>query len=72
MLLSTIPCWQIKPCKEEDRIDCDAYTNMGEPCWIVKNVGDICKEIDCRDCYVYLSVAQCKNIKELTRQAYEK
>jgi len=70
-VLSMVPCWKIKPCKEEDRKDCDAYSKMGEPCWIVKNVGDICKEIDCRDCNVYLSVAQCKNIKELTRQAYE-
>lgn len=70
-ILSMVPCWKIKPCKEEDRKNCDAYVKMGEPCWIVKNVGKICEEIDCRDCNVYLSVAQCKNIKELTRQAYE-
>lgn len=71
MLLSTVPCWKIKPCTEDDRKDCDAYSKMGEPCWIVKNVGPICDEIDCRDCNVYLSVAQCSNIKELTRQAYD-
>ncbi len=45
MLLSTVPCWKIKPCNVENRIDCDAYTKMGEPCWIVKNVGEICARV---------------------------
>ncbi len=70
-VLSMIPCWKIKPCGEEDQKKCDAYYKMGEPCWTVQNVGDICKNVDCRDCNVYLSVADCKNIKELTRQVYE-
>jgi len=70
-VLSMVPCWKIKPCEEKDRKDCDAYYKMGEPCWIVKNVGDICKDVDCRDCNVYLSVADCTNIKELTKQIYE-
>ena len=66
-----IPCWKLKPCGEEDQKKCDAYYKMGEPCWIVQNVGDICKNVDCRDCNVYLGVADCKNIKELTKQVYE-
>ena len=48
-VLSMVPCWKIKPCKEKDRTDCDAYHKMGEPCWIVKKVGDICEAVDCRE-----------------------
>ncbi len=70
-VLSMVPCWKLKPCTEEDRKDCVAYHKMGEPCWIVKNRGDACTDVDCRDCEVYLSVANCKNIKELTKQVYE-
>jgi hypothetical protein len=44
---------------------------MGEPCWIVKTRGDICTNIDCRDCEVYLNAASCTNIKELIKQVYE-
>ena len=70
-VLSMVPCWKIKPCQEKDRANCDAYHKMGEPCWIVNNVGDICEEVDCRDCNVYLGVADCTNIKELIKQVYE-
>ncbi len=44
---------------------------MGEPCWIVKTRGDICADIDCRDCEVYLNAASYTNIKELIKQVYE-
>ena len=70
-ILSMIPCWKIKPCSEEDQKACDAYYKMGEPCWIVKTRGKICTDIDCRDCEVYLNVASCTNIKELTKQVYK-
>jgi MerR family transcriptional regulator/heat shock protein HspR len=70
-VLSLIPCWKLKPCSEEDRGKCDAYHKMGEPCWIVKTRGDICTDVDCRDCEVYLNAANCTNIKELIKQVYE-
>jgi MerR family transcriptional regulator/heat shock protein HspR len=70
-VLSMIPCWKIKPCSEEDWKSCDAYYKMGDPCWIVKTRGKICTDVDCRDCEVYLNVASCTNIKELTKQVYE-
>jgi len=70
-VLSMIPCWKLKPCSEEDRKKCDAYYKMGEPCWIVQNVGDICQDVDCRDCSVYLNAASYTNIKELIKQVYE-
>lgn len=70
--LSLVPCWQIKECSTEDREKCDAYYKIGEPCWIVKNRGDLCTEVDCRDCEVYLSVGKCSNIKELIKSATTK
>ena len=68
MMLSLIPCWDIKPCSEDDRKNCDAYHNVGKPCWIVKNRGGNCDELDCRECKVYLSVADCTNMKEFLKK----
>ena len=70
-VLSVIPCWKLKPCSEKDRKKCDAYYKMGEPCWAVETRGDICTDVDCRDCEVYLNAADYKNIKKLIKQVYE-
>jgi len=63
-LLAMIPCWQIKPCSQEDRKDCEAYTSQNLPCWLVKDKGENCKHTECRECNVYISLSKCNNFKE--------
>jgi len=70
-LLSLVPCWHIKGCNEEDRRNCDAYYEMGEPCWAVRNKGGICADIDCRHCVVYLSLAKCHNLKQYLKEHWQ-
>ena len=68
MLLSTIPCWELKPCSEDDRKKCDAYFTSEIPCWMVENKGERCKNENCRDCPVYTHSAQCNNIKFILKK----
>jgi len=37
MMLSTIPCWELKPCSMKDRKSCDAFYTTLVPCWMVEN-----------------------------------
>ncbi len=68
LLLSTIPCWELKPCSEEDRKNCDAFYKSQVPCWLVENKGDRCKNENCAECPVYLESAQCSNIKVILKK----
>lgn len=52
-LLALIPCWDIKPCSENERQNCPAYLNNIQVCWELENTGTDCKNFDCRDCEVY-------------------
>jgi MerR family transcriptional regulator/heat shock protein HspR len=70
-LLAMIPCWQLKPCSEEDRKNCDAYTSQSLPCWIVKTKGDICQQDECRECKVYQSLSGCNNFKEYLKTTWK-
>lgn len=72
MMLSTIPCWELKPCSETDRQNCDAYHESTLPCWMVENKGDICKNEDCTECAVYKNAAECKNIKDILNKYWRK
>ena len=63
-LLAMIPCWEMLPCSEDERRNCEAYTNYSEPCWVVKSKADKCKSAECRECEVYQSIANCNNFKE--------
>ena len=65
MLLSAIPCWELKPCSEEDRKLCDAYHLSDKPCWLVENKGEACKNENCRECPVYLESTRCSSIKNI-------
>ncbi len=64
LLLAMVPCWELLPCSEEERRDCDAYTNSTEPCWMVPHKAEKCQNLECRECKVYQSVANCSNFKE--------
>ena len=63
-LLSMTPCWDLLPCSEEDRQNCDAFTDATEPCWMVPHKAEKCQKLECRECHVYQSFADCKNFKE--------
>ncbi len=67
MMLSAIPCWEMKPCNEEDRKHCDAYFTSEVPCWMVENKGDACKNEDCRACPIYQESATCSNLKVMLK-----
>ena len=63
-LLALVPCWDLLPCSEKARKNCDAYTNTTQPCWSAKHKGDICAAESCRECHVYQGLAHCYNFKE--------
>jgi MerR family transcriptional regulator, heat shock protein HspR len=65
MMLSAIPCWELKPCSEDDRKDCDAYSSSSQPCWIVEVKGEICSQENCHSCNVYQKSAECTDIKSI-------
>lgn len=69
MMLSAIPCWELKPCSEEDRKKCDVFGDSNDPCWILKNRGDACDQsAECKNCPVYLNSADCSNLKSILKK----
>ncbi len=68
LMLSTIPCWELKPCSEEDRKNCDAYYKSLVPCWLVEHKGEKCKNEDCSLCPVYQNSSECSNIKVILKK----
>lgn len=67
-IFSLIPCWAIKPCKPEDRINCNAYQSEGSPCWEASEKGPQCMHTDCRTCNVYLLPVKSKSLKPVFRE----
>jgi len=67
MMLSAIPCWELKPCTEEDRANCDAYTSSSKPCWLVDVKGEICSTANCHECNVYMHSSDCTDIKSILK-----
>ena len=71
-LLALIPCWDLLPCSEKDRKNCDAYTNSASPCWTAKNKGEICRVQSCRECHVYQELAHCDDFKEYMKKIFKR
>jgi MerR family transcriptional regulator/heat shock protein HspR len=67
-LFALVPCWVIKPCTENDRLNCDAYNSDTVPCWMASEKGPKCKNNDCRVCEVYRLPEQCTNLKDFIKQ----
>ncbi|MCB0284194.1 MAG: MerR family transcriptional regulator [Calditrichae bacterium] len=65
MMLSAIPCWELKPCSLEDRANCDAFNTAAKPCWLVEVKGEICSTADCHSCNVYEQSSECTDIKNI-------
>lgn len=70
-MMSMAPCWEIKGCSKEDQEVCDAYNHALEPCWIVKNKGNECVDVDCSECPVYTEVTTCHNMKTYLKEHWK-
>ena len=66
-IFSLTPCWVIKPCSKGDRENCDAYSDVSEPCWRASQKGPLCRNSDCRICQVYRMSENCTNHKDLIK-----
>ncbi|MCS7229659.1 MAG: MerR family transcriptional regulator [Candidatus Kryptonium sp.] len=72
-LLALIPCWEIKKCEDEIKINCPAYFDYEKPCWLHKaNLKGECATNDCRQCPVYNSIRSCSELKELLKKFMQK
>jgi DNA-binding transcriptional MerR regulator len=57
-LLTLASCWEIRRCSEEERKNCPAMLDFPVPCWELKPKACLDKELDCRNCDVYLTKKQ--------------
>ena len=64
-LLALIPCWEFKGGLDEDCLNCQAYIQAMGPCWSSRDVGNKCKNTDCRTCEVYQMNFSCNDLKDL-------
>jgi MerR family transcriptional regulator, heat shock protein HspR len=62
-ILSLIPCWAIKECPADERVNCAAFQQHEMPCWIVSGKSWDCRSANCRECNVYTDVSSCHTIK---------
>ena len=46
MMLAMVPCWDLLPCTEEDRKNCDAFYSASEPCWTVPHKSEKCQNVE--------------------------
>ena len=63
-LLSLIPCWKIRDCPDQDRLQCAAFINSESPCWAVSHRVWKCRTADCRTCPVYADLSDCSTLKQ--------
>jgi MerR family transcriptional regulator/heat shock protein HspR len=71
-MLALMPCWELRPCSEEERKNCPAYSGSTRPCWMIKvELSETCRTFNCRDCTVYQSASRCENLKLLLRKQAE-
>ncbi|UCD36841.1 MAG: MerR family transcriptional regulator [Fidelibacterota bacterium] len=70
-IMALVPCWLLKPCSDEDRRQCDAFTSNTEPCWAVAVKGLVCIDEDCRTCPVYHIPDRCRDVKSLYKELME-
>jgi len=66
-LMSMIPCWAIRQCSEKDRHECRAYYENSYPCWEASEKGRLCRNDNCRECYVYNCCSGDRDLKSVFR-----
>ncbi len=66
VLLALIPCWDIKPCTEEERSNCPAYMNGELVCWSSSEHGsESCATDECQKCNVYRTACKAGKLNEI-------
>ena len=61
-----VPCWDMLPCSEQTRKNCQAYRDNTGPCWTIKGVDCAPQGNECRQCAVYRFGSMCTpDIKRL-------
>ena len=63
-LLALIPCWELKPCTEEDRSNCVAYKSNDQVCWNLEVTGATCQNEDCYMCEIYHMAGNAGKMKQ--------
>ena len=58
-LLALLPCWDLKLCTRNEKRSCQAVTDAGRPCWMIKDARADGNGQDCRLCEVYRYGAYC-------------
>jgi MerR family transcriptional regulator/heat shock protein HspR len=66
-LLALIPCWAIRQCSDEERGVCQAYQSSAYPCWDASEKGPVCKNTNCRECYVYGIIENYPDVKSFLK-----
>jgi MerR family transcriptional regulator/heat shock protein HspR len=56
-LLALIPCWDIKGCSPEARLNCASWQDRSAPCWDIARRADT-RPNECYGCEVYLSAME--------------
>ncbi len=67
-IFAQVPCWLLKPSKEEECKECDAYQSPSIPCWQAQNKGPACQNENCRICPVYRLPEQCSDPKSIFKK----
>ena len=58
-LIALLPCWELKPCREEMRNNCEAYVEDTKPCWELDSRPGVHDKDECRHCQVYRKSLEC-------------
>ena len=65
-LMALLPCWELRPCSEEQKANCAFLRDSSKPCWTLKDTQCAKMGADCRTCEVYRIGAYCtEDIKAL-------
>jgi len=48
-----MPCWNILPCKSNEKNNCSAFKGFEKPCWMLKEAHCSFQGNECRKCHVY-------------------
>jgi MerR family transcriptional regulator/heat shock protein HspR len=61
-----LPCWELRGCSDEIRVQCPAYEERARPCWMMKGLACARQGNECRRCDVYRFGSLCtEEIKHL-------
>lgn len=66
LLLALIPCWDLKPCTQEERSNCSAYMNGEIVCWsLLEHGSKSCDTDECQKCTVYRMACKAGKLNEI-------